>query len=141
MELLLNVFWLMLALPAYWLWWRRAGSARKMGDFGSLRCLLMLGCVLLLLFPVVSATDDLYAMRSEAEESSSTSRTLKDGSADKIQSWLTGAPSLAHSIRTVFCPPVDRVWGQVITESVTGISSSLTNQRSGRAPPLPSLVG
>ncbi len=69
MELLLNLLWLLLALPAYCLW-RDARNSRRSGSPSPLQCLLALGCVLVLLFPVVSATDDLHAMRSEMEESS-----------------------------------------------------------------------
>ena len=63
MELLLNLAWLLLALPAYWLW-RGRTSTRK---FSSAQCLLALGCLLVVLFPVVSATDDLRVMRAEME--------------------------------------------------------------------------
>src|SRR5580692_3718859 len=79
MELLLNLAWLLLALPAWWLW-RGRGAARK---FSSLQCLLALGCTLVILFPVVSATDDLRAMRAEMEESPASKRTLRQASNDK----------------------------------------------------------
>src|SRR5215831_12850116 len=79
MELLLNLAWLLLALPAYWLW-RERGAMRKSG----FQCLLALGCLLVVLFPVISATDDLQAMRTEMEESSGASkRTLRQASGEK----------------------------------------------------------
>ena len=49
MELLLNLAWLLLALPAYWLW--RERSSARVGR-RSLQCLLSLGCMLVILFPV-----------------------------------------------------------------------------------------
>jgi hypothetical protein len=67
MELLLNLAWLLLALPAFWLW-RDARSVRAGRGFTPLQCLLALGCILVILFPVVSATDDLRAMSTEIEE-------------------------------------------------------------------------
>jgi len=67
MELLLNLAWLLLALPAYWLW--RASKSASARRFTSLQRLLALGCALFILFPVISATDDLCAMRNEMEES------------------------------------------------------------------------
>lgn len=68
MELTLNLFWLLLAIPAIWIW--RGPLAESAPDLGHpLRRLLVLGCVLIVLFPVVSATDDLQAMRPEMEES------------------------------------------------------------------------
>jgi len=64
MELLLNLAWLLLAVPACWLWRvsRREGARC---NFSASQCLLVLGCVLVILFPVVSATDDMCAMRAE----------------------------------------------------------------------------
>ena len=68
MELTLNLLWLLLAVPAIWIWrGPRTDSAPDLGQ--SMRRLLLLGCVLIVLFPVVSATDDLQAMRPEMEES------------------------------------------------------------------------
>jgi len=73
MELVLNLCWLSLLLPAYLLWRQRtssngsSGAARK--PVASLVFACVIGCVLVLLFPVISASDDLHAMRPEMEES------------------------------------------------------------------------
>jgi hypothetical protein len=82
MELLLNLAWLLLAIPAYWLW-RNSTPANRRHRFSSLQCLLALGCALVLLFPVISATDDLHAMRAEMEESPVSKRSVQRGSTDK----------------------------------------------------------
>jgi hypothetical protein len=79
MELLLNLAWLLLALPAYWLWRRAAGSRPKTGA-RSVECLLALGCLLVLLFPVISASDDLHAMRAEMEDSAVNKRSVGQAS-------------------------------------------------------------
>jgi hypothetical protein len=86
MELVLNLAWLLLAIPAYWLWRgsRIAFAARRPS---SRQCLLALGCMLAILFPVVSATDDLHAMRTEMEESPLSKRSLRQASHDK--SWTS----------------------------------------------------
>src|SRR5215470_17032106 len=65
MELLLNLIWLLLVVPAYLLWreGRRYPQARR-----SSFVLLVLACALAILFPVVSASDDIQAMRPEMEE-------------------------------------------------------------------------
>jgi len=88
MELLLNLAWLLLALPAYWLW--RRGTRR----FSSLQCLLALGCMLVLLFPVISASDDLHAMRSEMEDSSVSKRAMRQAVAIRIPPGSTGCKRL-----------------------------------------------
>lgn len=82
MELLLNLAWLLLALPAYWLW-QGSRSTRRERQFTSLQCLLALVSVLVLLFPVVSATDDLHAMRTEMEESAPGKRTTRQAGTDR----------------------------------------------------------
>ena len=65
MELLLNLIWLLLVMPAYLLWRTRTrGSHAHRSSF----VLLVLACTLAILFPVVSATDDIQAMRPEIEE-------------------------------------------------------------------------
>ena len=82
MELFLNLAWLLLALPAYWLW-RSSRCARSERRFSSLQCLLALASVLVLLFPVVSATDDLHAMQTEMEESAPGKRTIRQAGTDR----------------------------------------------------------
>jgi hypothetical protein len=91
MELLLNLAWLFLVLPAYWLWRssRIASAGRK---FTSLQCLLALGCLMVVLFPVVSATDDLCAMRTEMEESPAGKRSVRQASNDRVSTWKWQTP-------------------------------------------------
>jgi hypothetical protein len=70
MELFLNLCWLSLLVPAYLLWRLRTSSTdSKHAADHPLVLLCTLGCALILLFPVISATDDLHAMRPEMEES------------------------------------------------------------------------
>lgn len=66
MELFLNLCWLSLLLPASLLWRQRTASSDSRRP---LVFVCALGCALILLFPVISATDDLHAMRPEMEES------------------------------------------------------------------------
>jgi hypothetical protein len=82
MELFLNLAWTLLALPAYWLW-RSARGVRSQTHFNSLQCLLALASVLVLLFPVISATDDLLAMRAEIEESAPGKRAIGQAGPDR----------------------------------------------------------
>jgi hypothetical protein len=75
MELLLNLSWLLLAMPAFWLWRGSTGLPGKR-RFSALQCVFALACALVLLFPVISATDDVRAMRAEMEESSAGKRSV-----------------------------------------------------------------
>lgn len=75
MELFLNLCWLSLLLPAFLLWRQRAVEDRPVESVARpLLFLCALGCALILLFPVISASDDLHAMRPEMEESERASR-------------------------------------------------------------------
>lgn len=76
MELLLNLLWLMLALPAVLIWRCQPPSPLCSGKQRS-RSFILLGCLLALLFPVVSATDDLHPISAEIEESGPFKRTVK----------------------------------------------------------------
>lgn len=133
MELLLNLAWVLLALPAYWLWRDCSGvSGRRRPS--SLQCLLALGCMLVILFPVVSATDDLHAMRSEMEESPCSKRSVTQRSAEKAtaskwqhQPMLAAVESatLSHDETWYFVPVV-----------LVSTPSAQTFTPVGRAPPV-----
>jgi hypothetical protein len=129
MELLLNLAWLLLALPAYWLW--RSRATRKVS---SLQCLLALGCLLVMLFPVVSATDDLRAMRAEMEESPTSKRGQRQAGIDKSQhgtGWQSPAAVVVsnHSFATTCEGWLPLSSPFLSAPAAPGI------QRSGRAPP------
>jgi hypothetical protein len=108
MELLLNLAWLLMALPAYWLW-RQDASARAARRVSSGQCLLALACILVLLFPVISASDDLHAMRAEMEESSATKRSVRSATGDKVSGWLNRSqpsPAMVVAANWFFVPEV-----------------------------------
>ncbi len=73
MELLLNLVWLMLAVPALVLSQRARRSAEVSGQVYRTNSLVLVVCLLLLLFPVVSATDDFLALGLDMEESATKS--------------------------------------------------------------------
>jgi len=102
MELFLNALWLVLSLVAIALCLRQRRSALKSGNREVWRSLLVLGCALVLFFPVISLTDDLHFAPQLMEESasrklalSSASHKASAGSHQHIL-WLNlvGAPSL-----------------------------------------------
>jgi hypothetical protein len=139
MELLLNLAWVLLALPACWLWRRDAG-ARVARRITPLQCLLALGCGLVLLFPVISASDDLHAMRAEMEESASSKRTVRQAASDKNSAWvnrLQGAPAVAGSAVWLVAPEVERLEDSVVWLAPVARPRMV---HAGRAPPF-SLLG
>jgi len=133
-ELLLNLAWLLLALPACWLW-RRHVSARRAGKPSSAQALLSLGCLLVLLFPVISATDDLHAMRAEMEDSSISKRTVRQAASDRQSSSVNGSQksaAMAASWEWWLAPQVR------LLEVAVALVAPLNQRaflRAGRAPP------
>ena len=139
MELLLNLAWLLLALPAYWLW-RRGAETRLARRVTSLQCLLALGCALVLLFPVISASDDLHAMRAEMEDSSLSKRTVRQAGSDRNLAWinrLQGPPATVASAVGLVTPEVGLL--EVSVSRVSPLARSCVFH-GGRAPPF-SLLG
>ena len=121
MELLLNLAWLLLVLPAYGIW-RQGAVAKRQNRFNSLQGLLALGCLLVLLFPIISATDDLHAMRAEMEEPGTR---------------LHHSPAILENA-SPFALSCDSWRESVITSSSPLPAPSLL--RAGRAPPIFSLA-
>lgn len=70
MELLLNLVWVALVLMALSAFLRRRCCCRWTARVPYLKALLALACVLLLLFPVVSASDDLHPTQAVLEDAS-----------------------------------------------------------------------
>ena len=133
MELLLNIFWLLIAAGALGIWirqWRR-GARRR----GLPLPLCALGCVLVLLFPVISATDDLHATALVVEASGFSRKIPKSitPTETSAHAWLQVLPALlllalfsaaAHKL-------VDTATEQRVLLSVTGFIHPV----DGRAPP------
>jgi len=136
MELLLNLLWLTLVLPAAWMWRYQSVYAKDCAHFNRNRPLVLFACVLMLLFPVVSATDDLHAMRQEMEESSPSKRMVKQAVADKSPVWLSNAGALPALVFPVSFERDDRVCGQVLTAGIGLPEQRTFSQSSSRAPPL-----
>ena|SRR5271168_1061371 len=138
MELLLNLAWLLLALPAYWLW-RRSADARGVRKVSALQCLLALGCAVVLLFPVISATDDLHAMRSEMEESSSSKRAVRQAGSDKSCSAHRLQLPPAILVRALWLPAPEAGLAEVVF-SGSSLAAGCCSFSAGRSPPA-SLLG
>jgi hypothetical protein len=138
MELFLNLAWLLLALPAYWLW-RSTRLSQAEGKLRSLQCLLALGCMLVVLFPVISATDDLRAMRTEMEETPASKRNLHQATTDKASPWnsrLQTPPAILVSLLSFALGKEPREAGPVAAFSLPAVRVL----RSGRAPPASNLA-
>lgn len=134
MELLLNLAWLLLALPAYWLWRETRASERCT----STQCLFALACALVLLFPVVSVTDDLHAMQAEMEESSTNKRGVRQAASDKVSLWNSWGQNPPAGIQTsgILFAPGPQVWRELRSISVI-LPATAKQLLASRGPPSP----
>jgi hypothetical protein len=129
MELFLNLCWLSLLLPGYLLWRQRSFSIAARNRAGSsigspaaspLIFLCVLGCALILLFPVISASDDLHAMRPEMDESERAFRhtshcafthTLTHSSQPVLVGFTFVTPDFAQTgTALAFLPQIDGIF-------------------------------
>jgi hypothetical protein len=136
MELLLNLLWLMLALPAVLIWRQDLTSARISGRFCRSRSFLLLSCLLALLFPIVSVTDDLHATRAEMEESSPSKRVVKQSPGAKATTWSNAGGSPAQqSLHIASCENQDETLGLVLASLAVLPPQAVTSAISSRGPP------
>lgn len=70
MELLLNLIWITLAMGSLCAFVSRRRSSTSTPQVPYLKALLALACGLVLLFPIVSASDDLHPVQAVMEDAS-----------------------------------------------------------------------
>jgi hypothetical protein len=126
LELSLNLCWLLLFAPALCLWFRRRSSSRQ--------SVVTLVCLLALLFPVISVTDDLHAMRQEMEESSSSKRMLKHAGPHPLGAGVAHAQP-AHATSAASVPSCGEICGRIQAPPLRTSLSARTTFSPGRAPP------
>jgi len=141
MELLLNLIWVLLAIPAFCFWRYEASSARRSRYLGPFLIVLVLGFVLLLLFPVISATDDLRAMQPETEESLAGQRVCRNAEQNKAHhpvNHFGASPALLGQLASA--APTEQFGGMVVLSSDILPAAVRVHSNSGRAPPSVSLA-
>jgi hypothetical protein len=135
MELLLNILWAMLALPAVWLWWRRSNCHRGLRYCEWLRAVVLMVCAMALLFPVISVTDDLHVARPEMEESKP-SRRVKQLVAQNASGPLNNAGGFpAQPVCSLGLFPRDATCGQVLQVLFRLPKQTQVCEHTSRPPP------
>ncbi len=95
LELLLNIVWV-LVVTASLLFWRRFSSASEHCSRRPLTALVALVCILVLLFPVISATDDLHVAEF----------AIEDSGRKVLRQLLPDTSSGIQGSHAAFAPPV-----------------------------------
>jgi hypothetical protein len=136
MELFLNFLWLMLALPAVFVWRQYATSTPPSERHSHSRSFVLLGCLLALLFPVVSASDDLHPVSAEIEESGACKRAVKQALAAQSQVATHDGGSSARPVHVGVFRPETETSGTVSDYLPAFYSRALGRSTiDGRAPP------
>ena len=135
MELLLNILWLMLAFPAVLVWRRQAASSRSSGKESRSRSFVLLGCLLALLFPVVSASDDLHPISAEIEESGPFKRTVKQSPGVKSPACSYDGGGAARLTHAASFRPENEAFGAVSEYLPVLSQQALVGTIDDRAPP------
>ena len=135
MEVLLNTIWVLLVLGAFIAWWpeRNSALARNWRNVNFL-AVLALAFASLMLFPVISLTDDLHAEQYPMEDSTRSAtktRHLERGGVHADHPSLLAAVPGAASPRV----RLNLVLGLVMSVAIYPFCLSLTSSRQGRSPP------
>jgi hypothetical protein len=132
MELLLNLAWLALALLAFTVFLRRKAPAWH--SRGSHRTsLLALACVLMLLFPVISVSDDLHPTQAVLEDA--TKRVQQMVTPHQHESF-SSSPSMVQALLALYLLAalvMLATWRPVVSAACVICRSR--RPISGRAPP------
>jgi hypothetical protein len=135
MEVLLNSIWLVVAISAFLFWWtgEEQGAVRHR-DHNTRYCFLALACALVLLFPVISLTDDLHAEQAAMEDSSRSVMKARDmmqgclrAGSSSLLAAVTQAPFTAAALHLFL--------GTVVLVETPVLCRTLVSSHEGRSPP------
>jgi hypothetical protein len=135
MELLLNIVWLILAQLILLTCWLVPKPGGKAGNVGRCRLLVLSGCLSALLCPVVSASDDLSALRTDMEESSSQGSSVKKSTTAESAARQSHVPTLAEAVRIALVRPERESGEQVPAYCIVFTIPSSAGTMGCRAPP------
>ena len=136
MEVLLNAFWMLIAAAALAVW----GIQEKRPQTSRQRCgalpaqLLALGCALLLLFPVISLTDDLHSQQAVMEDSSRPIMKARQAGQALLSARNSPMPARLLVARG-FSGLVAVVMGRTCTPEARLLCLCLARPSQGRSPP------
>lgn len=110
MELLLNLIWMALAMGALCAFVSRRRSSNLTGQVPCVKALLALACGLVLLFPIISASDDLHPVQAVMEDASKrTQHAVGPASLARNGSPVASLPAL-FAVQLLFALVVFRHW-------------------------------
>ncbi len=137
MELLLNLVWLVVACSALAHWGRQRAHVPADGRRAWRLELCALGCALVLLFPIISLSDDLQAEPAAVEAARpSGQKTVKDGSDGSSVATATLLPALPGTVSATWLPGCSTLLFALVDHAPVARSEQFARSLALRAPPL-----
>jgi hypothetical protein len=135
MEVLLNSIWLLVALGAFRFWHaEQAGAATCRRQHNNRYRVAALACALVLLFPVISVTDDLHAEQAPMEDSSRSIMKVRSLTQGCLRA---GGSRFAAVVMPGACStyPLSLFHGTVLLVATPLHCHPPFSERDGRSPP------
>ncbi|HEV2116945.1 MAG TPA: hypothetical protein VGR48_13020 [Terriglobales bacterium] len=136
MELLLNLAWVLVAVAAVVLWLRQNRRGVSAARVSLLLQSIALACALAVLFPAISATDDLHAAQLAVEAQDVARKVLRSMntvSSSSAVDWLHFLP--AFLLLAVMLAPCHRFVRTVSKSPVFALEAACFASLTNRAPP------
>lgn len=134
MEVLLNIIWVLVAMGAFFFWQAQVEGAVRRCEHNTRHRLLSLTVALVLLFPVISLTDDLHAVQAAMEESSRSVMKVRNMVRGCLHAGGTASTAAAPHflyLATARCS----YSGTVLSVETRVLSLTLVCVHEGRSPP------
>jgi uncharacterized membrane protein SirB2 len=133
MELLLNLLWIAMTIAAFCVFTRKRRASRQLPQVPYAKALLGLACVLVLLFPVVSASDDLHPTQAVLEDATKRIQQVSAPHQQVRADWITGMLPALLAIYLMFALVALRAWRPIASEA--RVISREHTPHDGRSPP------
>jgi hypothetical protein len=131
MDLVLNLVWVMLALASFVAWRKHSCTGPRARVVTSL---LALGCLLILIFPVISASDDLHYSELAAEDATSSRKILQALQVEKAPTQAVHLSAPAIAVQPLSAP-ILRELSLLTSNNHTCSPVLLNHSLPDRAPP------
>jgi len=136
MELTLNLVWGVIAVASYALLFRHlSGRAEHARNPSRSQCVVALTCVLAILFPVVSLSDDLHEIQATVEDASSSVPVIKKCAVNHSPNHGRTLHQVVFILASFASGARWDVLGSVATQQTARSSPGLHLAALGRAPP------
>ncbi len=135
MEVVLNNLWLLVAIGAFFYWRpEKCRKAPEVPNRSTTFAVVALACALVLLFPVISLTDDLNAEQVAMEDSSRTIMKARVLAQECVR--VSRSPFMPAVATAAFsADPLHVFLGSVVLVEAHLFCCTLISPHEGRAPP------